>query len=154
MEGTKNKGSRIELHARRNQPRLSILIPSSCIEMANSPDSGEAYETLESHPGPIPPFNTKYITETAQISEGSSISDSDEDQYASREHSTVSGGPEKQRHYRASLGEWHTAQHELLSTRLSCETGEDSDPEKTPTKKTDRGKPRSRQIAKAKKNRI
>lgn len=89
MEATGNKGSPVELHARRNQPRLSILIPSSCIELANSSEGGDPCETLESPPGPIPPFDTKHITETSQIGEGrSSILGSHDDQSPSRKHST------------------------------------------------------------------
>lgn len=101
--------------------------------MANGPDGGEACETLDSHPSPFTPLDANYITETAQIGEGSSI-------IAPRERSTVSKRPAKERHDRASLAEWHSARHELLSARLACETEEDSDSERTPTKKANRGK--------------
>lgn len=101
--------------------------------MANGPDGGEACETLDSHPSPFTPLDANYITETAQIGEGSSI-------IAPRERSTVSKRPAKERHDRASLAEWHSARHELLSARLACGTEEDSDSERTPTKKANRGK--------------
>lgn len=89
MEATGNKGSPVELHARRNQPRLSVLIPSSCIKSAKCYESGNPYESLEPPPGQIPPFDTKHITETAQIGEGSSILGLRDDQNPSREHSTL-----------------------------------------------------------------
>ena len=89
MEATGNKASPVELHARRNQPRLSVLIPSTCIESANSYEGDNPCEPLESPPGQIPPFDTRHITETAQIGERGSILSPHDDQNPSRENSTL-----------------------------------------------------------------